>query len=155
MREDDSRYPPLPAGDRIQTWEHGSITCAIMAGLMSLNGYIRFPEDHPWLSLDDLDDIEAPGGITYSCDHWIGFDTAHGFDVWDIGELKSAGWNPPPGRFPEGYPQRMFAINASSPGAIHWTLTRLQDEVNALAERAAIGEINLSPDSAHWRASES
>lgn len=48
------------------------------------NGYIRLPDDHPWLAFEDYMDIpaEVHGGITYANGNWVGFDTLHAWDVW-------------------------------------------------------------------------
>lgn len=48
----------------------------------AVNGYVRLPEDHPWLA--DTDNVPAHGRITYGPDRdrWIGFDTLHAGDKW-------------------------------------------------------------------------
>lgn len=49
-----------------------------------VNGYVKLPDGHPWLVVEDEWDIPASvhGGITYRDGDWIGFDTAHGNDIW-------------------------------------------------------------------------
>lgn len=65
---------------------HEGIDCCVVMGPVSLNGYIRLPDDHPWLdypdSLECHPGITVHGGITYQQDQVIGFDTAHAGDAW-------------------------------------------------------------------------
>jgi hypothetical protein len=84
----------------------------------SINGYVKLPEDHPWLSsdLEDNESIDVHGGITYPPDaeNWIGFDTNHADD-----ELI----NPRTGEiFIHG---------------VHWTLDMVIAETKKLAKQAA------------------
>lgn len=51
----------------------------------AVNGYVRLPDGHPWLEVDDLWDIKTSvpwGEITYSSGNWIGFDTLHAGQFW-------------------------------------------------------------------------
>ena len=48
-------------------------------------GYVKLPEGHPWLLVEDVDAYDLSsvhGGITYRYEGWVGFDTAHGSDLW-------------------------------------------------------------------------
>lgn len=106
----------LPDPERM--WEHEGICCAIVknhAG--SWNGYCCIPEGHPWRAYTNHDDIplDVHGGITFGPYHvpemefemdgevrkfeartttwedvqyWIGFDTIHGFDLYETAEGK-------------------------------------------------------------------
>ena len=72
-----------PDGKR---FTHQGIECYVTMGPVSINGYIRLPDDHPWLdypdSLECHPGIIVHGGITYQQDQVIGFDTAHAGDAW-------------------------------------------------------------------------
>lgn len=75
-----------------------------------VNGYAYIPEDHPLhgIGYDNLHDlIDAHGGLTFSRDGWIGFDTGHCWDKWPRGlrsdpfdlpwlvdDEKDANWTP-------------------------------------------------------------
>lgn len=54
----------------------------------AVNGYVRLPDDHPWLDREQFpDDWDIPtevpwGEITYRAKNWIGFDTMHHGQVW-------------------------------------------------------------------------
>ncbi|AAN12761.1 gp121 [Mycobacterium phage Omega] len=60
----------------------------------AINGYVRIPEGHPWhgLNYEEIY-VEAPGGLTYSENGWIGFDTLHLGDYWP--GMRQAGYGPP------------------------------------------------------------
>ena len=72
-----------PRGKR---FTHEGIDCYVVMGPYSINGYIRLPDNHPWLnypdSLEDHPDIIVHGGITYQKGQVIGFDTVHFGDAW-------------------------------------------------------------------------
>lgn len=62
------------------------IPWAVALGTTSYCGYIRVPDDHPWINPDQYpDEADIParvhGGITYHRGPILGFDTAHGFDA--------------------------------------------------------------------------
>lgn len=77
-------FEHLPPGGKRFT--HEGIECYVVMGPVSINGYIRLPDDHPWLdypdSLECHPGITVHGGITYQQDQVIGFDTAHAGDAW-------------------------------------------------------------------------
>lgn len=87
------------------------------------NGYVKLPLGHPWRDLELQTDPgdqgpEIHGGVTYGPDGegWIGFDTAHAFDVW-------------PGS-PE-YMQHHGEYDT------HWTIDMVVQETLNLARQAA------------------
>jgi hypothetical protein len=83
-----------------------------------VNGYARIPEGHPWSGLDyDEIDVEAPGGLTFARDGWIGFDTMHAWDLWEGGE------------------QPHFCRGECT--CIKWTAEKVADAARALAQRVA------------------
>lgn len=52
-----------------------------------LNGYIRLPDDHPWLAGETWEHtfyIPAGNKITYREGNWVGFDTHHLGQYWPI-----------------------------------------------------------------------
>lgn len=116
---------PFP-GEPVNTGVHRGIRWCSMWGPFSLNGYVRLPENHPWLDkgryLDDLDSDEYPdvhGGITYgpNKDRWIGFDTAQMDDL--IEQL--------PDEMPLS-PKLLFR---------QWTDTEVEEECVRLCEQVA------------------
>ena len=49
------------------------------------NGYIRVPDNHPWLHVEYMYDIENTvpwGEITYGKGNWLGFDSMHSGQYW-------------------------------------------------------------------------
>lgn len=108
------------APPRMTALEHGTEAgiewATVRAPLYgAVNGYARIPEDHPWhgLGYDDID-VDAPGGLTFARDGWIGFDTLHGWDYWP------------------GCPSFMRSEHSH-----HWTEAEVADEARALARRVA------------------
>lgn len=81
---------PFPDRDPLYSGiERGVDWCVYSSPLGSLNGYARIP-DGMEINVEELD---VHGGITYGsgvCTGWVGFDTAHGGDVWDLDELRGA-----------------------------------------------------------------
>lgn len=68
----------------VEEWEENGVPCRVMKHPMGhYMGYVKVdaPDDLPMEY--GYPDVEAPGGITYGPDEdgWIGFDTAHAFDV--------------------------------------------------------------------------
>lgn len=72
----------------------------------SINGYAQIPAEHPWAHVDayyELD-VDVHGGLTFgpepgsrslaSIGGWIGFDTMHLHDRWELDELRAAGLDP-------------------------------------------------------------
>lgn len=118
---------PFP-GEPVNTGVHRGVHWCSMQGPFSLNGYVRLPENHPWLGkgefLDDLDSDEYPtvhGGITYgpNKDRWIGFDTAHSDDLIDFEPDFSTMVLPPIGLFRQ------------------WSDTEVEEECVRLCEQVA------------------
>lgn len=51
----------------------------------AVNGYVRLPDGHPWLAVENGYDIpnNVPWGeITYQNGNWIGFDSMHSGQYW-------------------------------------------------------------------------
>lgn len=78
---DEDRWVDPATGVPCKAWRHPS--------LRTWCGYVRLPEGHPWLAEDaDLSGVDVHGGITGSPstgpdpEMWVGFDCAHGFDLW-------------------------------------------------------------------------
>jgi hypothetical protein len=97
------------------------LTVRVVPVLEHVCGYVKLPEGHPWLGLEDLWDIPARvhGGISYVREGWIGFDTAHGYDIW-----PSLITGPIPA----------WKVNAN----MHeWTAAEFVVEIENLAEQAA------------------
>lgn len=87
---DSSRDVPFKGRDPLYQGTHDGIRWAIYQAPISgvLNGYARIPDGHTI----DVDDLDIHGGITYGsgdCSGWIGFDTAHTGDLWDLDELRN------------------------------------------------------------------
>ncbi|QDH92353.1 hypothetical protein SEA_SPOOKY_87 [Gordonia phage Spooky] len=86
---DNTRDVPFKKRDPLYQGIHHNIPwCIYQAPLNGvLNGYARIPHGHTI----DVDQLEVHGGITYGggeSSGWIGFDTAHAGDLWDIDELR-------------------------------------------------------------------
>ncbi|MBM7280339.1 hypothetical protein JTZ10_21580 [Gordonia rubripertincta] len=80
---------PFTGRDPIYHGVHNSIPWCIYQAQINgvLNGYARIPDGHTI----DVDGLDVHGGITYGsgeCEGWIGFDTAHAGDLWDLDELR-------------------------------------------------------------------
>lgn len=79
---------PFPTRDPLYSgMERGVDWCIYASPLGSLNGYARIPDG---MKIDVVE-LDVHGGITYGtgiCTGWIGFDTAHGGDVWNLEELR-------------------------------------------------------------------
>lgn len=77
-------FGDLPPGGKRFT--HEGIECYVAMGPCSLNGYIRLPDNHPWLNYPDSLEVHpgiiVHGGITYQKGQVIGFDTVHFGDAW-------------------------------------------------------------------------
>lgn len=81
---------PFPGRARLYTGlERGIAWCIYLSPLSSsLNGYAHVPFG-VFINPDRLD---VHGGITYvgeGDETWVGFDTAHGGDWWDLDELRA------------------------------------------------------------------
>ena len=76
--------------------EMSGLTVRVVQGFEAVNGYVKLPEGHPWLEIEEDWDIPSNvhGGITFRDNEgWIGFDTNHGWDVWpDLLERPVPSW---------------------------------------------------------------
>lgn len=96
------------------------------------NGYARIPETSPLFGLITAGGIENTIGwdITYvGDDGWIGFDTAHAWDVWDFDPLYKAtpGVEPDTGMFTPRY----------------WNVGKVVEEAKGLCDRIREAETTL------------
>ena len=94
-----------------------------------INGYVKLPKNHPFYNEDYYDinssgAISVHGGLTYSEDGWIGFDTMHAYDYWSPEELLSVGGTT--------YPREYFSDKRDI-----WTIERLTKETKSLARQVA------------------
>jgi len=91
----------------------------------AVNGYVRVPDGHPWAGLYyDYIPADVSGGLTYSGDSWIGFDTLHSGDYWPDAPDR---WD--------------------SDGATRWTADLVATETKRLARQVAeVGAKVHSPD---------
>lgn len=91
-------------------------------GPMSINGYVKLPEGHPWndkvLAGDDSELVDVHGGITYQSDTVIGFDTVHCYDA-------------PHPDSPNFFPMQAFK------GGHVWNVSEVQEEAIHLADQVA------------------
>ena len=84
--EVEEEWPP--ESYLVKRWTAFGFDCAVTRGEVSLCGYARVPEGHPYCGkhYDDID-VSVHGGITF-CQRakgggmWFGFDTAHYDDWW-------------------------------------------------------------------------
>lgn len=84
----------------------------------AMNGYVQIPKSHPWHGLDYDDiDVEVHGGLTFSRDGWIGFDTLHSGDIWP------------------GTPR--YGDEGRFPSSRWWTAEQVAKEARALARKVA------------------
>lgn len=68
------------ANSTARYFTHRGINCMTQLGPFTINGYVELPENHPWLNegdLQDFNDVDVHGGITYHEGRVIGFDTNH------------------------------------------------------------------------------
>lgn len=98
----------------------GDFAWAVVAAPLygAYNGYIRLPDGHPWLSINDPmfnTPCEVNGGITYKQGNWFGFDTMHSWDVW---------------------PETPFY--ATTGNAIHWTPNMVVSETKQFLDQAIV-----------------
>ena len=103
----------------------------------SANAYVQLPPGHPWadVSYESLDEagVIAHGGLTYGPDGdgWLGFDTAHAWDVWTEAALAEIGG--------EHDPRFIFHLPGGT-GNTYWSLNLLVSEVQNLAAQAALAQ---------------
>lgn len=95
---------------------------------LGANGYARVPEGHEWhdKGYDDIP-VEIHGGLTYGCrEGWIGFDTAHAWDIWSDDALAEIGG--------ENRYRMSFSRDAWD---TYWTLALVIAETEKLARQVA------------------
>ncbi|NKU21723.1 hypothetical protein GS907_24495 [Rhodococcus hoagii] len=126
---------PFPTRDRLYTGlAHGVPWCIYSSPLgCALNGYARIPDG----VAIDVDELDVHGGITYGCGicegGWIGFDTAHGGDWWDLDELRGrVGMHVTAAGAEYNRFEREMAEECPSLSR-QWTVDRLIDECRSLA----------------------
>jgi hypothetical protein len=123
-----------------------------------LNGYVRMPTDHPHFNTPYGDiPVTVHGGLTYGVDHvrdysiigadyqprtterslgWVGFDTAHAWDSWSDEELALGGYKTSPQE--DMLKELLTTLRGSTDPRFDWTVQKLMDEVNSLAEQLAL-----------------
>jgi hypothetical protein len=101
------------------------------------NGYIEVPENHPWANTDYeyIENVDVHGGLTYSQDNIIGFDTAHYGDIWTEAELLKIG-----GTTTHSEISKYLSADEPFQQNTYWTLEKLIKEVENLAEQAVKAE---------------
>lgn len=120
----------------VLTGKVGSIHWAITrAPVMGGNGYVLVPDDHPWAD-KNYDNVEpypdVHGGLTYSHENWLGFDTAHSGDFWSKEETAKLGPHPRP----KTQPSQEYYSFAEEYAERHWTIQMLINEAENLAKQA-------------------
>lgn len=135
-----SDYPFKNRNPLYEGTHHGIRWCIYQSPLSSiLNGYARIP-DGITINADDLD---VHGGITYGstygsgqCSGWVGFDTAHTGDAWDIRELRErVGIHVT--AFGEAHQKQELSMWDGSPWECLWTVPKLRAECERLCEQIA------------------
>ncbi len=136
---------PFPGRDPLYFGTHRGIDwCIYQARLSSvLNGYARIPDGvHV-----DVGDLDVHGGITYGsgvCTGWIGFDTAHTGDAWDVTELRQqVGIHVTPSG--ELWQQEERAMWTGAQWERVWTVAQLKAECERLCEQIACVSPAWSP----------
>ena len=146
-------------------WVFGGWYCAVAMGITGLNGYVRIPETSPlrdYSSYDDMD-VEVHGGITYGpfiCEEftvgeilfprlektwaetkgWVGFDTSHLSDVWDLDELTFQS----PAHRQTAESLTADILNESGLGIVRWTKQKVVEETEWLCSQLQSAEYALS-----------
>lgn len=111
------------ANDTARYFTHRGINCMTQLGPYTINGYIELPENHPWLNEGDLqefDDVDVHGGITYHEGRVIGFDTNHFRD----------------GQHPDAEHALQMPGITCGPGVHIWTWEEVETETRRLADQA-------------------
>ena len=115
------------ANDTARYFTHQGINCMTQLGPFTINGYVELPENHPWLDkgdLQDFNDVDVHGGITYHEGRVIGFDTNH------LGD-----GNHPDAELADR--DQFFPSQTYYGGAVHiWTWEEVEAETRHLAEQA-------------------
>lgn len=96
-----------------------------------LNGYVHIPAGHSLRGMDymEIENIEVHGGLTFSEDDWLGFDTAHYGDLWSDEELEKVGGSNITAA--EHWP------TIGGKEIVQWTLDKLEEETKYLARQVA------------------
>jgi hypothetical protein len=129
-----SEYP-FKGRDPLYSGTHQGVRwCIYQAPLNSvLNGYAYIPDD----VLIDVDTLDVHGGITYGngeCTGWIGFDTAHTGDAWDVTDLRQrVGVHITPAG--EAWQKQEREMHRGSKWERVWTVPALQAECERLCEQ--------------------
>lgn len=135
-----SRPPFLSPGRVVDEGEvDGVAWCTAPGGIRpSMVGYARLPDRHPWrgLDYDEIaevagDDLDVHGGLTYGDGEWIGFDTAHLGDRWEIPDDLDV---------PDHHREilrLMFEMPYPVPIGRTWTRELVADEARSLAWQVA------------------
>lgn len=126
----------------VETWEYLGLLCGIGGTAQGGCGYVRLPPPlrgaYSWHGDMPYEEIDAHGGLTYGVDGagWVGFDTAHCSDYWEVEalaplldrleyeELKHV--REIYARMPDGNPQERWQ-------RISWTVPLLKGAVMCLA----------------------
>lgn len=106
---------------------HRGINCMTQLGPFTINGYIELPENHPWLDKGDLqnsDDVNVHGGISYHEGRVIGFDT----NQFSDGHHPDAEWTNQAGE------NLILEVYGEIPHI--WTWEEVEDETRRLADQA-------------------
>lgn len=124
-----------------QEWIHAGVACKMVGGSTAINGYVQLGPAlrERWATLD-IDEIplEAHGGLTYGIDSkgWVGFDTSHCTDWWAVDDVI--------GRVLVADMKALATVHGCMrmfPGARRWTLERLHDEVERLADQVVLAAL--------------
>lgn len=96
-----------------------------------LNGYVYIPEGNPLRGLDytEIEGIEIHGGLTFSEDDWIGFDTVHYGDIWSDEELEKVGG--------ANITTATHWPTIGGKEVVQWTVDKLEEETKYLARQVA------------------
>lgn len=104
---------------------HHGIDWQVHQGPLSITGYVRLPNGHPWIGEDLLFgkfNIDVHGGISFHRGRTVGFDCNHYMDIPHPDSPRAAAYM-------EGWTPEL--------GAHLWTLPEVVTEVKHLAKQAA------------------
>lgn len=128
---------PFPKRQALYGGEHQGIRWAIYQSPLSgvLNGYAHIPDG----VTINVDDLKVHGGITYGCGDctgWIGFDTAHTGDSWDVTELRQrVGVHVSPAG--QAFQEQERSMWSGAEWERLWTVDALREECERLCEQIA------------------
>jgi len=93
------------------------------------NGYVQLPSNHPFYSTSYEDiPVDVHGGLTYSENGVVGFDTGHFYDRWSEEEIS---------RFGGKYNDELYINTDTKTSSVSWTMEALIDETKHLAVQLA------------------